>query len=33
MYLPLLQMIAYERSLSKGLDPDNPENLKAVVEL
>lgn len=33
MYLPLLQIMAYERSLSKGLNPDKPENLTAVVEL
>jgi glutamine---fructose-6-phosphate transaminase (isomerizing) len=33
LYLPLMQLIAYERSISKGLDPDNPENLSAVVEL
>ncbi|MDP2964497.1 MAG: SIS domain-containing protein [Pelolinea sp.] len=32
-YLPLLQLMAYERSLSKGLNPDKPENLTAVVEL
>ncbi len=33
LYLPLIQLIAYERSLSKGLNPDKPENLTAVVEL
>lgn len=32
-YLPLIQLIAYERSMSKGLNPDKPENLTAVVEL
>lgn len=32
-YLPLIQLIAFERSLSKGLNPDQPENLTAVVEL
>lgn len=33
LYLPLLQMMAFERSLSKELNPDQPENLTAVVEL
>jgi len=33
LYLPLLQLIAFERALSKGLNPDKPENLTAVVEL
>ncbi len=33
LYLPVLQLIAYYRSVSKGLDPDNPRNLTAVVEL
>jgi len=32
-YLPLIQLIAYRRSISKGLNPDKPENLTAVVEL
>jgi glucosamine--fructose-6-phosphate aminotransferase (isomerizing) len=32
-YLPLIQLIAFERSLAKGLNPDHPENLTAVVEL
>ncbi len=31
LYLPLLQLVAYARSLQKGLDPDNPTNLDAVV--
>lgn len=31
LYLPLLQLLAYSRSLEKGLDPDNPTNLDAVV--
>lgn len=31
--LPLLQSIAYSRSISRGLDPDNPHNLNAVVVL
>lgn len=33
LYLPILQLIAYERAISKGLDPDNPNNLTAVVVL
>jgi glucosamine--fructose-6-phosphate aminotransferase (isomerizing) len=32
-YLPLIQLLAYERSIAKGLNPDKPENLTAVVEL
>ncbi len=32
-YLPLIQLLAYERSMAKGLNPDKPENLSAVVEL
>ncbi|MHB8806187.1 MAG: SIS domain-containing protein [Anaerolineaceae bacterium] len=32
-YLPLIQLLAYERSMAKGLNPDKPENLTAVVEL
>jgi len=32
-YLPLVQLIAFERSIAKGLNPDRPENLTAVVEL
>jgi glucosamine--fructose-6-phosphate aminotransferase (isomerizing) len=32
-YLPLLQLVAFEHSLSKGLNPDTPKNLTAVVEL
>jgi len=31
--LPLLQTIAYARATSRGLDPDNPHNLNAVVVL
>ncbi len=31
--LPLLQSIAFARSTSRGLDPDNPHNLNAVVVL
>jgi glucosamine--fructose-6-phosphate aminotransferase (isomerizing) len=33
LYLPVGQMMAYERSIAKGLDPDNPKNLTAVVKL
>jgi glucosamine--fructose-6-phosphate aminotransferase (isomerizing) len=33
LYLPLLQRIAYHRARAKGLDPDCPNNLTAVVEL
>ena len=32
-YLPVLQLLAYYRSLSNGLDPDKPNNLDAVVKL
>jgi glucosamine--fructose-6-phosphate aminotransferase (isomerizing) len=33
LYLPFGQMLAYERSIAKGLDPDHPVNLEAVVKL
>jgi glucosamine--fructose-6-phosphate aminotransferase (isomerizing) len=33
LYLPFGQMIALERAISKGLDPDHPPNLDAVVKL
>jgi glucosamine--fructose-6-phosphate aminotransferase (isomerizing) len=33
LYLPVGQMIAFERALSKGLDPDHPTNLDTVVKL
>ncbi|MCA9836301.1 MAG: SIS domain-containing protein [Trueperaceae bacterium] len=33
LYLPVLQLMAFERSLSKGLNPDKPHNLTAVVVL
>jgi glucosamine--fructose-6-phosphate aminotransferase (isomerizing) len=33
LYLPVGQMIAYERSISKGLNPDLPNNLDTVVKL
>lgn len=33
LFLPSLQLIAYYRSLAKGLNPDKPKNLSAVVQL
>jgi glucosamine--fructose-6-phosphate aminotransferase (isomerizing) len=33
LYLPPMQLLAYHRSMSKGLDPDRPQNLTAVVVL
>lgn len=33
LYLPVGQLIAFERSLSKGLNPDRPTNLDSVVKL
>ena len=33
LYLPFGQMLAFYRSLSKGLDPERPHNLEAVVKL
>ena len=33
LYLPFGQMIAYERSMAKGLNPDHPNNLDSVVKL
>lgn len=33
LYLPFLQLLAYYRAVSKGLDPDHPIHLQAVVEL
>jgi glutamine---fructose-6-phosphate transaminase (isomerizing) len=33
LYLPVGQLIAFERSLSKGLNPDRPNNLDGVVKL
>jgi len=33
LYLPIGQLIACERSLAKGLDPDRPHGLSAVVKL
>jgi glucosamine--fructose-6-phosphate aminotransferase (isomerizing) len=33
LYLPALQLLAFYRAVSKGLDPDQPHNLDAVVKL
>jgi glutamine---fructose-6-phosphate transaminase (isomerizing) len=33
LYLPLLQLLAFYRSVRKGLNPDKPTNLTAVVSL
>jgi len=33
LYLPVIQMIAYQRAIAKGLNPDRPKNLSAVVKL
>lgn len=33
LYLPVGQVLAFERALSKGLNPDRPTNLDAVVKL
>jgi glutamine---fructose-6-phosphate transaminase (isomerizing) len=33
LYLPVLQLFAYHRSVGKGLNPDLPRNLDAVVQL
>jgi glucosamine--fructose-6-phosphate aminotransferase (isomerizing) len=33
LYLPPLQRMAYHRAVAKGLNPDRPTNLTAVVEL
>lgn len=33
LYLPVLQRMAHHRAMAKGLDPDRPHNLTAVVEL
>lgn len=33
LYLPVLQLVAFYRSLAKGLNPDRPNNLTAVVQL
>ena len=33
LYLPVFQLMAFYRSLAKGLNPDRPNNLTAVVKL
>ena len=33
LYLPVLQLMAFYRSLKKGLNPDKPNNLSAVIKL
>jgi glucosamine 6-phosphate synthetase-like amidotransferase/phosphosugar isomerase protein len=33
LYLPVLQMMACYRAVAKGLNPDQPHNLDAVVRL
>lgn len=33
LYLPVLQLMAFYRSLAKGMNPDRPNNLSAVVKL
>jgi glucosamine 6-phosphate synthetase-like amidotransferase/phosphosugar isomerase protein len=33
LYLPALQLMAYYRSLAKGLNPDRRHNLETVVKL
>jgi glucosamine--fructose-6-phosphate aminotransferase (isomerizing) len=33
LYLPSLQLLAYHRAVAKGLNPDRPNNLTAVVQL
>lgn len=33
LYLPMLQWMAYHRSMAKGLNPDQPEHLSAVIQL
>ncbi len=33
LYLPVLQLMAYYRSMAKGLNPDRPANLTSVIEL
>jgi glucosamine--fructose-6-phosphate aminotransferase (isomerizing) len=33
LYLPVLQRLAYHRAVAKGLNPDRPTHLTAVVEL
>jgi len=33
LYLPVLQLMAFYRSVAKGFNPDHPKNLTAVVRL
>jgi glucosamine--fructose-6-phosphate aminotransferase (isomerizing) len=33
LYLPVLQLMAFYRSVCKGLNPDQPKNLSAVITL
>lgn len=33
LYLPIIQLMAFHRSMKKGLNPDSPKNLSAVVNL
>ena len=33
LLLPILQLLSYYRSMIKGLNPDRPKNLDAVVVL
>ncbi|MFZ5819297.1 MAG: SIS domain-containing protein [Chloroflexota bacterium] len=33
LYLPVLQLMAFYRSLAKGLNPDRPNNLVSVIKL
>lgn len=33
LYLPVLQLMAFYRSLAKGLNPDRPNNLTSVIKL
>jgi glucosamine--fructose-6-phosphate aminotransferase (isomerizing) len=33
LYLPILQLMSFYRSVAKGLNPDRPNNLTAVVKL
>lgn len=33
LYLPVLQLMAFYRSVAKGMNPDQPKNLTAVVKL
>ena len=33
LHLPVLQLLAYHRAIYNGCDPDNPQQLTAVVSL